>query len=81
MILAYGDPGIKYKYSGTSITAKSWSPTLLQLRDLVKEATGHTYNFVLVNRLICKIIDKKHRIVSRILKLVRIDRIFTKHLQ
>jgi len=47
---AYGDPGIKYKYSGTSITAKSWSPTLLQLRDLVKEATGHTYNFVLVNR-------------------------------
>ena len=50
MILAYGDPGIKYKYSGTSITAKSWSPTLLQLRDLVKEATGHTYNFVLVNR-------------------------------
>ena len=68
MILAYGDPGIKYKYSGTSITAKSWSPTLLQLRDLVKEATGHTYNFVLVNRLINKLTDKKHLRIVLILK-------------
>ena len=68
MILAYGDPGIKYKYSGTSITAKSWSPTLLQLRDLVKEATGHTYNFVLVNRLINKLTDKKHLRIVLIIK-------------
>ena len=60
--IAYGDPGIKYKYSGTSIEAKPWSPTLVYLRDQVKASTGHLYNFVLVNRL-----DNKYDYMSHIM--------------
>ena len=47
---AYGEPGITYRYSGTTVPAKSWSPGLAFLRDLVEKHSGVRYNFVLVNK-------------------------------
>ena len=47
---AYGDPGLTYRYSGTTVPAMQWTTTLARLRDLVEEKTGVRYNFVLVNR-------------------------------
>ena len=46
----YGDPGISYTYSGISLSAKVWTPVLKELVLKVKQATGHDYNFVLINR-------------------------------
>ncbi|XP_023331423.1 DNA oxidative demethylase ALKBH2 [Eurytemora carolleeae] len=45
---AYGDDGVKYRYSGTTIPAKPWTETLSFLRDKIEEHTGILYNFVLV---------------------------------
>ena len=47
---AYGDPGITYRYSGTTVPSKPWCPCLAKLRDLVWQYAGVRYNFVLVNR-------------------------------
>ena len=47
---AYGDEGLTYKYSGTTVPALPWTPTLSMLRDLIQIKTGIKYNFVLVNR-------------------------------
>ena len=47
---AYGDPGLTYKYSGTTVPALAWTNSLGQLRDLVERQVGLRYNFVLVNR-------------------------------
>ena len=47
---AYGDEGISYKYSGVTVTAKEWTPTLREIRGKVESATGKRFNFVLVNR-------------------------------
>lgn len=46
----YGNPGLTYTYSGVTRLASLWTPTLEHIRDAVTEATGHTFNFVLVNR-------------------------------
>ena len=48
--VAYGDEGLSYKFSGISVPAKPWSPTLRATRDLVSLATNCAYNFVLINR-------------------------------
>ena len=47
---AYGDEGVQYKYSGTTVPALPWSPALLRLRSCLEQETGVRYNFVLVNR-------------------------------
>lgn len=47
---AYGDPGVTYRYSGVTLEARAWTPALARLRQVVEDATGHSYNFVLVNR-------------------------------
>ncbi|XP_066513004.1 DNA oxidative demethylase ALKBH2-like [Hoplias malabaricus] len=46
----YGDEGLMYSFSGVHLLAKEWTPTLEYIRDAVTNATGHTFNFVLVNR-------------------------------
>ena len=46
----YGDEGLTYKYSGVKHLARRWTPTLEYILDAVSKTTGHTYNFVLVNR-------------------------------
>lgn len=48
--VAYGEPGIKYTFSGTTVEAKPWLPVLNAARRLVEEITEYKYNFVLVNR-------------------------------
>nr|XP_006640400.1 PREDICTED: DNA oxidative demethylase ALKBH2 [Lepisosteus oculatus]XP_015221734.1 PREDICTED: DNA oxidative demethylase ALKBH2 [Lepisosteus oculatus]XP_015221735.1 PREDICTED: DNA oxidative demethylase ALKBH2 [Lepisosteus oculatus]XP_015221736.1 PREDICTED: DNA oxidative demethylase ALKBH2 [Lepisosteus oculatus] len=46
----YGDPGLMYSFSGVHHLARPWTPVLEYIRDCVTKATGHTFNFVLVNR-------------------------------
>ncbi|XP_028680766.1 DNA oxidative demethylase ALKBH2 [Erpetoichthys calabaricus] len=46
----YGDQGLKYTFSGLQLSARPWTPTLVMIRDRVTEATGHSFNFVLINR-------------------------------
>ncbi|MBN3304242.1 ALKB2 demethylase, partial [Amia calva] len=46
----YGDPGLLYSFSGVHLSAKPWTAVLEQIRDAVTKATGHIFNFVLVNR-------------------------------
>ena len=37
---AYGEPGLTYKYSGTTVPALAWTNSLMQLRDLVEGLVG-----------------------------------------
>ncbi|KTF82599.1 hypothetical protein cypCar_00025719 [Cyprinus carpio] len=46
----YSDEGLMYSFSGVHLLAKPWTPTLEHIRDAVTKATGHTFNFVLINR-------------------------------
>ncbi|XP_010751768.3 DNA oxidative demethylase ALKBH2 [Larimichthys crocea] len=46
----YGDADLTYTYSGVTRLASPWTPTLEYIRDAVTKTTGHTFNFVLVNR-------------------------------
>ena len=48
--VGYGDKGVVYKYSGLSLEAKEWTQTLREIKSDVESASGHSYNFVLVNR-------------------------------
>ncbi|KAJ7309852.1 hypothetical protein JRQ81_007926 [Phrynocephalus forsythii] len=48
--VTYGDPGLTYTYSGVTFSPKPWIPILEGIRDRVQLATGHTFNFVLINR-------------------------------
>ncbi|XP_028851734.1 DNA oxidative demethylase ALKBH2 [Denticeps clupeoides] len=46
----YGDEGLMYSFSGVHLLARPWTQTLAYIRDAVTKATGHTFNFVLINR-------------------------------
>ncbi|KAK9503681.1 hypothetical protein O3M35_010190 [Rhynocoris fuscipes] len=48
--VAYGDPGISYKFSGLSVHALAWPKFLIDLRDKINDDIGYFYNFVLINR-------------------------------
>ena len=45
----FGDPGMRYTYSGISVEPVPWTPTLLGIRARVEEASGSTFNSVLLN--------------------------------
>jgi len=45
----HGDPAATYRYSGLQLTPQPWTPTLQQLRAQVENATGATFNSVLLN--------------------------------
>ncbi|GEL11609.1 Alkylated DNA repair dioxygenase AlkB [Flavobacterium glycines] len=45
----YGDTNFKYSYSKITKEALSWTPELKQLKTLVEEKTGETYNSCLLN--------------------------------
>lgn len=48
---AFGDSGLSYNFSGTSVPANSWTPLMSSIRRSVETALGETrFNFVLVNR-------------------------------
>ncbi|KAI8749176.1 Alpha-ketoglutarate-dependent dioxygenase alkB 2 [Biomphalaria glabrata] len=48
--VAYGDEGLTYTFSGKTLPARPWTSLLLKIRDQIYEATGYTFNFVLINR-------------------------------
>ncbi|NXD31104.1 ALKB2 demethylase, partial [Spelaeornis formosus] len=48
--VTYGDPGLSYTYSGVTFRPKPWIPVLSRIRERVTAATGHAFNFVLINR-------------------------------
>ncbi|XP_026742445.1 DNA oxidative demethylase ALKBH2-like [Trichoplusia ni] len=48
--VAYGDPGITYTYSGTTVPALPWPAPVLALRDFLLALKGVKYDFVLVNK-------------------------------
>ncbi|XP_018415942.1 PREDICTED: DNA oxidative demethylase ALKBH2 [Nanorana parkeri] len=48
--VTYGDEGLSYTFSGITLSPKPWIPVLDRIRDRVKQATGHSFNFVLINR-------------------------------
>lgn len=47
---AFGDDGLSYTFSGTTLPALPWSPTVMKLRQCVESVTKHSFNFALVNR-------------------------------
>jgi len=48
--VAFGDDGLTYKYSNNVVPALSWTPLLRKIKDDVEAASGHNFNFVLINR-------------------------------
>ena len=46
----YGNPGVKYGYSGIEHESKYWLPFLEEIRDRIKEVTESSFNSVLLNR-------------------------------
>lgn len=47
---AFGDHGLSYNFSGTSVPANDWIPVISEIKSCVEDALGETFNFVLVNR-------------------------------
>lgn len=47
---AYGDDSLLYRFSGTAVPAKPWTPLLKLIKRTVEEITRRDYNFVLINR-------------------------------
>lgn len=47
---AFGDDGFSYTFSGTTLPALPWSPTVMKLRKCVEQVTKHSFNFALVNQ-------------------------------
>ncbi|CAN2390687.1 1-ethyladenine demethylase activity, partial [Pristimantis euphronides] len=48
--VTFGDEGLTYTFSGITLSPKPWVPVLNLIRDRVYMGTGHTFNFVLINR-------------------------------
>jgi alkylated DNA repair dioxygenase AlkB len=44
-----GDPGMRYRYSGLTLEPASWPSHLAEIRDRLREETGHRFNSVLCN--------------------------------
>jgi alkylated DNA repair dioxygenase AlkB len=45
----YADPGLSYSYSGVTHHGMAWTPTLLEVRRRVEEASGAAFNSLLLN--------------------------------
>lgn len=45
-----GDDGVRYSYSGLTLDAAPWSPSVGAIRDRVEEVVGHGFNSVLINK-------------------------------
>ena len=50
--VTYGDPELTYTYSGVTFSPKPWIPVLNHIRDRLVLETGHTFNFVVINRYV-----------------------------
>lgn len=45
----YGDPGATYRYSGLRLHPLCWTPTLLQIKEVVETLASISFNSVLLN--------------------------------
>jgi alkylated DNA repair dioxygenase AlkB len=45
----YGDPGVTYRYSGLTLEASGWTPSLLVVKARAEALSGATFNAVLCN--------------------------------
>lgn len=50
LIAWYGDPGIRYRYSGVDHSGQGWPPILQRLRQALNERFAEQLNFALLNR-------------------------------
>ena len=50
LVAWHGDPGARYRYSGTDHDPEPWTPDLERLRARVHELSGFEFNAVLLNR-------------------------------
>ncbi|NXC46044.1 ALKB2 demethylase, partial [Penelope pileata] len=48
--VTYGDPELTYTYSGVTFSPKPWVPVLSRIRERLALETGHSFNFVVINR-------------------------------
>ncbi|XP_040145299.1 DNA oxidative demethylase ALKBH2 isoform X2 [Ictidomys tridecemlineatus] len=70
----YGDAGLTYTFSGLTLSPKPWIPVLECVRDRVSGLTGHTFNFVLVNRDFCfRHKDSRGKNPHRKLEVIRLQ--------
>lgn len=44
-----GDPGIRYRYSGLTLTASGWHPVVKKIKELAEAASNTEFNAVLIN--------------------------------
>lgn len=49
LVAWHGEPGVRYRYSGQSLTAQGWSPTLETIRQRCESSIGERFNSVLCN--------------------------------
>jgi alkylated DNA repair dioxygenase AlkB len=49
LIAWYGDPGQRYAYSGIALDPLPWTETLLDVRSVVQDLAGESFNSVLLN--------------------------------
>jgi len=48
--VAHGDPSLTYTFSNNTIPARPWTALLTEVREVISQASGYDYNFVLINR-------------------------------
>ena len=49
-IAAFGEPGLSYTFSGLTLTSQPWPSLLLEIKVLIENLLGISFNFVLINR-------------------------------
>lgn len=49
LVAWHGEPGIRYRYSGTDHIAKPWTPTLTKIREEIEFRLKQKFNAVLLN--------------------------------
>ena len=45
----FGDPGMRYTYSGIAVESVGWTPTLLRIKSRIEAVSTSTFNSVLLN--------------------------------
>jgi alkylated DNA repair dioxygenase AlkB len=46
---AYSEPHVRYRYSGLQMQSLAWTPALLELKLIIEELSGQSFNHLLMN--------------------------------
>lgn len=49
-IVAFGDSGLTYTFSGLTLSSQPWTPLLLEIKNEIENLLGFSFNFLLINR-------------------------------